>query len=360
MIPLTKNTFDNISKFEIEKREKKYLAEKRKRQKELDKFEELFKKNSDLTDETNKQIDNKNSFQFSFLYSVYPNHNFDIHNYKNMFNYESRYLLFYFYNEKDIVSQELLLNYGGKINNISDSIDLITIYDLECLNSWGKIKGYNRLHKTIVEDNGDYNRFQKLNELGRTLGVNPWEYPALVIYDLEEKSSTISFMKDCSALSIYEKIKNIITKINENFGCDIDMFGTKLYLEDNLSSIIKDDFIGLYIKYSKKRGLKEAISDALDIDVKTLRSRINSNNIHSLFIRDEIIMMTIIFKLDLDKANEFLYSYHMSEFNPIDKRDSIIIDCLNKRYNVYQVDNELELKGLKKLERHKNRIKYDE
>ncbi|MBR3617959.1 MAG: hypothetical protein IKN46_04715, partial [Acholeplasmatales bacterium] len=132
---LSIKTIDNLTKDAIEKAIKDYKA--------------------------SKKISMQNDINFTFNYITNTTSHLVVANQYDIENYTSRYLLFYFYNEEDKISKDFIKLFGRKINNYLDSIHLFTVYDLNTLDSWGEIKGREKLRNYFLEFEGDsiINRF---------------------------------------------------------------------------------------------------------------------------------------------------------------------------------------------------------
>lgn len=286
----------------------------------------------------------------SYSFVTYP---VDVKDYKN------RYLFFYFYKEDDNESKEFIKNYGGKLNNILDSLHLFTVYDYDSFESWGEIKGKEEVEKYLVEFEGDSinNRFNKLKEIGDSYGVNSYRYPALLIYDIETKKQAIRYFNGYYNNEIFSKIKEIITDINENYG-NIDLNNIGYVSNNDNITKIKEDFLDLYDKYTKENiGIKEKIAYVFNINNSTLYRKFESKNLYQLFSRDEIIMMSIMFNLDKFKTNEFLSSYYKSKLDDGDERDHIILKGIECNYDLKKINEMLEEKHIDELKSEKKKNK---
>lgn len=331
---LSIKTIDNLTKDAIEKAIKDYKA--------------------------SKKISMQNDVSFNFNYITNTTSHFVVANQYDIENYTSRYLLFYFYNEEDKISKDFIKIFGRKINNYLDSIHLFTVYDLNTLDSWGEIKGREKLRNYFLEFEGDsiINRFNKLKEIGDSYGVDNNRYPAILIYDIETKEQAIRYYGGYNSNEIYIDIKDIISNINENYGeLDLNSIG---YVSNNKNiSNVKEDFLDLYEKYSKSRkGIKTQIAIQFDIEYSTLYRRILSYNLYSLFTRDEIIMMSLMFNLDKIKTNEFIKSYHLSKLDDNDSRDHIILNGIECGYTIEEINNVLENNGFEILKADKKKKEY--
>jgi len=329
---LTIKTIDNLTKEAIEEAINKYNKPK---------------KNNNILFNDYKLRNVLPTQSYSFV--TYPT---EIKDYKN------RYLFFYFYKEDDNESKDFIKNYGGKLNNILDSIHLFTIYDYDSFKTWGEIKGKEEVEKYLVEFEGDSinNRFTKLIEIGDSYGVNSHRYPALLVYDIKTKKQAIKYFNGYSKNEIYISVKEIINDINENYGnIDLNNIG---YISNNENiSNVKKEFYELYEEYANNlRGSKSKIASEFGIDYTTLYRRLNySYNIYSLFTRDEIIMMAIIFNLNKIKSNELLSSYHVSKLDAGDERDQIILKGIECNKSIDEINDTLDNNNLTKLKAEKKK-----
>ena len=332
---LSIKTIDNLTKDAIEKAINDYKKAKR----------------------ASMKNDNDDIFKFGFIVNVtshFVTNQYDIE------NYTARYLLFYFYNEEDGISKEFIKNFGRRVNNYLDSIHLFTVYDLNTLDSWGEIKGKEELRKYFLEFEGDsiINRFNKLKEIGDSYGVDNSRYPAILIYDIETKNQAIRYYDGANSSEIYTDIKDIISNINENYG-ELDLNSIGYVSSNNNISDLSDDFLALYEKYSKsRRGIKTQIAAQFGIEYSTLYRRITSYNLYSLFTRDEIIMISLMFNLDKIKTNEFIKSYHLSKLDDNDPRDHIILNGIECGYTIEEINNVLDNNGFEILRADKKKKEY--
>ena len=148
----------------------------------------------------------------------------------------------------------------------------------------------------------------------------------------------------------YIDIKDIISNINENYG-ELDLNSISYVSNNKNISNVKEDFLDLYEKYSKSRkGLKTQIAAQFDIEYSTLYRRILSYNLYSLFTRDEIIMMSLMFNLDKIKTNEFIKSYH--------PRDHIILNGIECGNTIEEINNVLNNNGFELLKADKKKREY--
>ncbi len=336
---LSIKTIDNLTKDAIEKAISDYKKLKREAKK---------KKNTNAS--------------FTFNYMVSTNLNKFVTNNFDPKSYTARYLLFYFYDEDDKRSQEFINKFGKKVNNYLDSINLYTIYNLDTLNSWGEIKGKEVLRRNFIEFDGDstINRFSKLKEIGDSYGVDSNRYPALLVYDIENKNQAIKYYGQKTSSEIYLDVKEIIANINENYG-ELDLRSIGTVSSNSDISNIKEDFLDLYEKYTKKtRGIKSKIAEVFELNYTTLYRRILSANLYTLFTRDEIMMMALMFKLDRVKANEFLKSYNLSKLEDDDPRDHIIINGIDADYDIKEINKLLDDQGLEELRADKKKAIYSD
>ena len=336
---LTIRTYDNLTKEAIEEAIKQYNNPKSKQKPRNDDY----------------------NFDMSFNSMIVPRYSF-ITVPQEIKDYNNRYLFFYFYEESDCESRGFIKQYGGKLNNILDSIHLFTVYDSDDFDNWGEVKGKAKLKEKLVEFEGDYrnNRYNKLKEIGDSYGVNRYRYPALLLYDIETKKQSIKYYNGNTSAEIYSGIKEIVNDINENYGnIDLDKIGSVTF-NTNISNY-DEDFLDLYEKYAKRvRGSKNLIAGIFDMDYSTLYRRMNSYNLYSLFDRDEIIMMSIIFKLTKFEANDFLASYHKSRLDDGDKRDHFILDGIECKHSIDKINDKLRAYGIEELTSTKKKRTFDE
>ena len=273
----------------------------------------------------------------------------------------SRYLLYYFYNPDDSESYKYIKEYGGKINNILDSIPLFTIYDRDALDSWGDIKGKDEVLKEFneFESTPEYSRFDRLKEIGDSYSISQDDYPCLLIYDIKNNEDIIKSFIGLTAPEIYSGIKEIIIDLNENYNSlDLSYFGSSRK-KDALPEI-KPDFYDLYDKYAAKKRMKTRVSEAFGMEYPAFYKKIHySMDITRQFNRDEIIIMTIVFELNKFEANEFIKTAGYPKLDPNIKRDRLIIRGLDERMDLIDVNELLADNNYDELKYTKKRRKYE-
>lgn len=256
--------------------------------------------------------------------------------------HSSRYLLFYFYEPNDSDSYSCLREYGGKINNMLDSISLFTVYDKDTFESWGDIKGKDKIIKEFDDFDAStrYSRFDRLKEIGDAYNVPHDLYPALLVYDLKNDAQGVKSFKGYRYYDIYTEIKDIIISINENYN-NFDMRELGEYSENKTMPAIKPDFFDLYKKYTKKKGYKIRIANAYDVEYTTLYRKIQSGIIERAFSRDDLIIMAFSIDLTRFEANELIESVGYGKLNPNIRRDYLIINGLDNRIGLEGINAKL-------------------
>ncbi|RIA77923.1 hypothetical protein EI71_00706 [Anaeroplasma bactoclasticum] len=256
-------------------------------------------------------------------------------------NPNSRFSMIFFYENGDPDAILMLKDYGREINNISDSINIFTIYDKYFVDSWGKTKGKNHLLAQSDCLDTSEESFCLMHRIANAFSISRIEYPALLIYDSEENQYTYKSFKKEPVTGIYNGIKKIIDILNKDYSEAftkirdlIGSFKVQSFTEEQVRNAIDGKaFIDLYEEYKKSSDAVKPIENLCDfaeINRSTLKRRIDSLNL----TREDIIILSIFLKIDSFKCSTLLLLKGYLILNKEEPFDATIIDALNKHLDV--------------------------